>query len=248
MKKYLLNIGGFCLIAFLASCGGDDPLPAPVIDFEVTTELEVLEIGNPIEFTNNTLNASSYSWDFGDGGTSTDVNPEYTYEEAGNYTVVLTAFTDDDQSDSLSLDISVGQRILTDIAVFAINFSQTNQDGTTEPWDAGSGPDVIIVFGPEGDDGSNSIASATLADVEETGFQGFSLTLNDDVPLTNENWVFSMFDDDSDEADGAFETMIQSNPFNPITNSNSFINTDTNEGSVQISGGGFDIFIVFEVR
>jgi len=31
----------------------------------------------------------SYSWDFGDGGTSTEKNPKYTYTSPGNYTVKL---------------------------------------------------------------------------------------------------------------------------------------------------------------
>jgi len=32
----------------------------------------------------------SYSWDFGDGGSSSDKNPKYTYQTAGNYTAKLT--------------------------------------------------------------------------------------------------------------------------------------------------------------
>ncbi len=32
----------------------------------------------------------SYNWDFGDGNTSTEVNPQHTYAEAGEYKVVLT--------------------------------------------------------------------------------------------------------------------------------------------------------------
>ncbi|NIM15079.1 MAG: PKD domain-containing protein, partial [Candidatus Aminicenantes bacterium] len=35
--------------------------------------------------------ASSWSWDFGDGGTSTEQNPTHTYIAMGNYTVTLTA-------------------------------------------------------------------------------------------------------------------------------------------------------------
>jgi PKD repeat protein len=32
----------------------------------------------------------SRSWDFGDGGTSTELDPSYTYTIPGTYTVVLT--------------------------------------------------------------------------------------------------------------------------------------------------------------
>jgi len=44
-----------------------------------------------VTFTNNSENADSYSWDFGDGNTSTEVNPEHTYSNIGSYTVKLTA-------------------------------------------------------------------------------------------------------------------------------------------------------------
>src|SRR5690606_29037833 len=35
--------------------------------------------------------ATSYVWDFGDGNTSTDADPAYSYTNAGTYTVTLTA-------------------------------------------------------------------------------------------------------------------------------------------------------------
>jgi len=47
-----------------------------------------------VSFINASSGADSYSWDFGDGNTSTDTNPQHTYEESGNYTVVLTSTND----------------------------------------------------------------------------------------------------------------------------------------------------------
>lgn len=45
----------------------------------------------PLTFQNTSQNASSYTWDFGDGTTSTDSNPTHTYHQGGIYSITLTA-------------------------------------------------------------------------------------------------------------------------------------------------------------
>jgi gliding motility-associated-like protein len=44
-----------------------------------------------VQFTNTSLMALGYQWQFGDGGTSTADNPTYTYNVPGVYSVTLTA-------------------------------------------------------------------------------------------------------------------------------------------------------------
>jgi len=44
-----------------------------------------------VTFTNLSTDADSYSWDFGDGATSTDANPTHEYSASGFYTVILVA-------------------------------------------------------------------------------------------------------------------------------------------------------------
>lgn len=52
-----------------------------------------------VNFTNQTTItgsspvATTYSWDFGDGGTSTDLNPAHTYTKTGTFDVTLTVTT-----------------------------------------------------------------------------------------------------------------------------------------------------------
>ncbi len=43
------------------------------------------------KFTSDLIEADTFYWDFGDGNTSTEVNPNHTYFQPGNYTVCLTA-------------------------------------------------------------------------------------------------------------------------------------------------------------
>ncbi len=42
-------------------------------------------------FTNTSLAGQTFQWDFGDGGTSTDINPTHLYNAPGNYTITLIA-------------------------------------------------------------------------------------------------------------------------------------------------------------
>jgi PKD domain/Photosynthesis system II assembly factor YCF48 len=46
-----------------------------------------------VTFTNTSLNATNYLWDFGDGTTSTETNPVHEYADPGCYAVTLRAFT-----------------------------------------------------------------------------------------------------------------------------------------------------------
>ncbi len=64
--------------------------PAPVAGFTSSTTSGIYDL--PVTFTStSTGEISSLAWDFGDGGTSSELNPTHTYTEAGTYTVTLTA-------------------------------------------------------------------------------------------------------------------------------------------------------------
>ena len=60
-----------------------------VVSFMVDFSFEIDDF--TVTFTNESKDAVSYSWDFGDGNTSTDENPTHTYDAEGIYEVVLTA-------------------------------------------------------------------------------------------------------------------------------------------------------------
>lgn len=70
------------LLLILSHCSG------PRATFEAPERVRVLEY---LTFNNDSRNAESYQWDFGDGTSSTDPNPRHRYFASGNYTVTLTA-------------------------------------------------------------------------------------------------------------------------------------------------------------
>jgi PKD repeat protein len=45
-----------------------------------------------VDFINSSSNAITYLWEFGDGNTTIDVNPSYTYVSPGSYDVTLNAY------------------------------------------------------------------------------------------------------------------------------------------------------------
>lgn len=50
----------------------------------------------------------TYLWDFGDGGTSTDANPEHVYTANGEYAATLTVTDNTGRSGVVSVDVTVG--------------------------------------------------------------------------------------------------------------------------------------------
>lgn len=59
-----------------------------------------------VTFRNLSQNATSYSWDFDDGSTSTEVDPTHRFTAAGTYSVQLTS-TANGKSDSITKDVRV---------------------------------------------------------------------------------------------------------------------------------------------
>ena len=78
----------------------------PLPEAEFTYELNDCEV----IFTNNSLYANSYLWDFGDGNTESTENPIYNYTETGNYTITLTAYSEKcgESIDSQNISITTG--------------------------------------------------------------------------------------------------------------------------------------------
>lgn len=65
-----------------------------------------------VDFTDQSLNALAWSWDFGDGNTSTAQNPSHTYATFGRYTICLTVTDSCGGQHTTCKDISVCPALL----------------------------------------------------------------------------------------------------------------------------------------
>lgn len=96
----------------------------PVAAFESSDY--ILDSNQPlVSFTNNSLNAVSYSWDFGDGQTSFATDPQHMFPNAvATYTIQLVAFNEVNCTDTSSIKVSV----VEDLSIYVPNSFTPNDD------------------------------------------------------------------------------------------------------------------------
>jgi PKD repeat protein len=82
-KGLFFILMAFSLLIF-SSCGKE-----PTADF--TWEPKVPKAGQEVKFTNLSLDANSYSWNFGDMSIGSDTNPIHIYKNKGSYIIDLSA-------------------------------------------------------------------------------------------------------------------------------------------------------------
>ncbi len=251
-RKLYLHIFSFFLIGFifLTSCQNDDPLPLSISGFTIQGNENMLEIGHPVQFINLSTNADHYLWVITSMEDtvfeSTDISPEYTFLEAGSYDILLTAFTQDNQTSTELKTISIKKRNLKAFSILNIKFDDT--DGL--PWDAdGTGPDIVFVFGPKNDtDFKNTIITDTIFDVQpQTLPIEWEIVGNTPYYLTNENYELTLIDIDKSTPNPADQRQIMfSIVFNPVLYE--LYATDNNgNGLMQISVDGFAIDLFFQI-
>ena len=81
--------------------------PEAIAEATVTTGNAPLEVGFSSKKSADDKGIVSYLWDFGNGDTSTEENPMYTFTEAGTFEVTLEIFDEEGLSSSAGLQIVV---------------------------------------------------------------------------------------------------------------------------------------------
>jgi hypothetical protein len=94
----LFSLVVFSLTMFV-SCEDDNESGVTLIGLEAKFVKEI--DSKTISFINASSNATSYSWDLGDGTTSILINPVKRYDN-GTYTVSLTAYNDNGESSTFA--------------------------------------------------------------------------------------------------------------------------------------------------
>ncbi|MBD0777282.1 PKD domain-containing protein [Maribacter sp. ANRC-HE7] len=96
-----------------------------------------------VVFRSYSTDAASYSWDFGDGNTSTEANPDYTYSTGGLYMVKLTTVSSDGLT---AVDSSEVAPIYVDFDFTTIDseviFDNLSNGVSSLIWDFGDGVTV----------------------------------------------------------------------------------------------------------
>jgi gliding motility-associated-like protein len=77
-----------------------------------------------VQFTNQSLYANQYTWEFGDGSSSNAVNPSHIFEGSGTYVVTLTASLDSICFDTATMVIVV----LDNFSIFIPDVFTPNED------------------------------------------------------------------------------------------------------------------------
>lgn len=107
----------FLFVFVLISCsetepvgGIDDPNGNPdpdTLEACFTLSSESIFVGEAVGLSNCSEGASTYSYDFGNGSSSSDSSPEVSYTEGGTYTITLTVKNSKDDTEQFSLEVNV---------------------------------------------------------------------------------------------------------------------------------------------
>ncbi len=209
-------------ISFIG-CEDDDEviLPEVIAGFTFTLNQQ----SGTVTFINISEEAQSFLWNFGDGDTSTEINPVKMYE-SGSYTVTLTA------SNAAGASATFEDNLTVTIPTTGPGFdsgllSNGDFENGVEPW-IGNGANIDM-------DGGNSFNFVNV----ETAGNAFDVNLSQVVEITQGTNYILTFDASSDRD----RTMLAGIGLNeaPFTNTAPSVDltTDTQTFMLQLSAADF---------
>ncbi|MEM6642263.1 MAG: PKD domain-containing protein [Bacteroidota bacterium] len=171
-KSILLALVGLCFIG----CNNDDENETTLVTASFVTVVD--NSTGAISFINLSENAEDYLWDFGDGSTSTEVDPTKSYELGGEYMVSLNA-TGPTGTASIQSVVNALQQIR-----LPITFEETNIIYDTSTF---NGARFSIISNPD-QSGSNA-KSGNVGRIINSGasFEGIVINQGEPINLKAEN-------------------------------------------------------------
>ena len=163
--------------------GGYDSDGFMIDDFQILKEPAKAEffvreraayVGQSVHFEYLSNGATSFEWQFGDGGTSANENPTYSYNEPGTYDVILT-ITNDEGSDADTLE-----NYITILPNLPANFSLADggdMESNPENFGAFNVAGTMLERGAsqiEGKEGTSSGDFAWVFGIEEDNYENDS--------------------------------------------------------------------------
>ena len=125
----------------------------------------------------------SWSWDFGDGGSSSDQNPSHTFMDDGVYTVRLTVTDDDGSTDYIEHSVTVND--LAPTAGFSDNGPQDEGSVVSFTDASTSYPDPIVSWSWDFGDGGSSSDQNPSHTFMDDGVYTVRLTVTDEDGSTD---------------------------------------------------------------
>ncbi|PKP52388.1 MAG: hypothetical protein CVT92_09110 [Bacteroidetes bacterium HGW-Bacteroidetes-1] len=135
-----------CLLFASGDFPAEEKRPVLEITYAIGQTLKAsflyeVEVG-AVDFINQSINAESWFWDFGDGNTSSEENPSHIYSESGTYKVCLKA-SNGEAMDEYCEDIEI---CFPPVAAFnhemeglEVSFQSISEETDTYFWDFGDG-------------------------------------------------------------------------------------------------------------
>lgn len=169
--------------------------------------------GIEVDFTDSSTSHDpilSRNWVFGDGGTSTDVNPSHTYGDNGVYTVNLTICDEDNDCNSATEDITVNDvKPIVNAGEYicdegeTITLTATESDVTADPatlveWDFDGDEDFDDAFGlsvsydcGNGDDTVTTDVTVKVTNKDDFQVDDAQITVDNVAPIANANGPYN---------------------------------------------------------
>lgn len=165
-------------------------VPNPIAGFQISQSSACLT-NNSFSFSNESLHATNYTWDFGDGGTSSIPDPKHSYSSPGTYTVKLLVRNDYGSSDLKTMARCIE---VFPMPVAAFNVNTTSSCNLDQPFEFSSSQAVRLWQWDFGDSTTSALQNPKK-NYSREGHYSIALTVTDNHGCndkqTKKNYLFA---------------------------------------------------------